>query len=259
MRPMMTLAILATLAAAPLALVAQGSPPAGAVPIDLQGCSYLEIVVKVPAADVDPLVPDDFALIFGADGMNSILLSGGSCDVATSSGQTGTGSFVSFLSRVQEPEDLVLAGSDAGVRAWFYRLEHYVQSGDLYRQVADAAGVDEVPTTALAVDSEQVLSTMTIQSADLDLRVLAPVTPQGLPLGGGLVRWREFHEVADGYAVLEATLAGDPLGGTAAGVVTASEGSLWHDLAGPANVGPLTYGRNDGIRDGWMGVLPKPS
>jgi hypothetical protein len=247
--------------AAPLAMLATGASatvPEGAVALQLEGCSYLEILVKVPAQLVDPLVPADFNLIVGADGMETLALSGASCDRGVSGAWFGPGSFTSLLARVQQPADPALAGVPSGVGIWFYRLEHYVQAGDLYRQVSDAAGVDVVPVTALAVDSEDLLSTMTVQSSDLDLRVLAPATPDGLGLGGGEARWREFHEVPAGYAVLEATLAADLDGGLAAGVVTASEGSVLHALGGPVNPGPLSYGRDFAIRDAWMGVLPKP-
>lgn len=234
-----------------------GAAPAGAVAFDLEACAYLEVLVKVPAGNVDPLVPDDFRIIVAADGMNTLALSGASCDHAASSAQTGTGSFVSLLTRIQPPADPTLAGTGVGV--YFYRLAHYVGAGDVYRSVAESAGVDTVPVTALGVDHDVTASVLTVQGGALDLRVVAPATvpTQGF-LGGTVARWREFHAVPGGYAVLEATLEADADAGLIPAVLTASEGSVLHDLAGPVNAGPASYGRAYGVGDAWMGILPDP-
>ncbi|MCA1813674.1 MAG: hypothetical protein LC624_06955 [Halobacteriales archaeon] len=249
------LAMLLTAAFLPLLPGTAGAGPAAAeVPFELDGCSYVEPVVKVDPATVDPLVPDDFDLRVTADGFTTVNLGVAACASGRSGGDTGPGSFGFLLVRINAPADPVLRGQ---VDVWFYRLEQYTLPGDLYARAADAAGVDHTEVAVLEATVDQALSTLTIGGPGFAHRATVPVSPSLVPIEAAPVAWREFHAVEGGYATLEASLVPDPAGNSLPHVVQA-QGGLAEQVLGAQNAGLANYGAAFAVHDGRMMVLPAP-
>lgn len=240
-------------------LVGALAPPAAAaappVPFALSGCDYIEAVVRVPASAVAPLVPADFEVL-ATGGTAVVNVGGADCRTATSGTESGTGAFGWVLVRVARPAAFEYRG--AGVNLWFYRLAHFVIPGDVYHHVATAAGAEQTPVEEIDASVPSALSELVIRSGASVHRVQVPLSaPDGGTAVGG-ARWREFHEVTGGYAMLEATLRPDDTAAQLAGVVRPAEGSLAHIVLGPAAAGQALFGTAFAVEDAVMEVLPKP-
>lgn len=226
----------------------------GPVPLSLAGCEYVEIGVKVDPARTRPLVPAPFQIrIHPVDGTSLVLLGGASCADATSGDAAGTGTFGWTSVALAPVTDPALSGS--GVTFFLYRLEHFVVDGDVYRQVADAAGAERI---VAEVDPAvgPAASTLAISWYDFRHDLVNAGTP---PVPADLsapVHWREYHVVDGGVSYLDATLVGGIGASNAPATVLPAPGSLAHAALGDANAGLGTYGSAYEVRDGSMGLVP---
>jgi hypothetical protein len=239
-----------------VALVTSGARADDAVHFALSGCDYVEVVARVAPSVVAPLVPSDFVLAHGTDGLALVNLGGADCTDAASGDVTGAASFGWLLVQVQAPADATLRGS--GIRVYFYRLQHFVIPGDVYQHVADGAGADQIAVDGIDASIAPALSQLAIDTGDTQHGAIVPVSPMaGPPIGP--TRWREFHAVDGGYATLEATLHPGAGAGNLAGVVQPADGSVAASVLGPVNAGRALYGAGFAVEDAFMTVLPKPA
>jgi hypothetical protein len=229
------------------------------VPLELTGCDYVELQAKVPPGNVAPFIPDDFQLrVNPIDGTSLVVMGGARCAEARSGDDVGPAAFGWLLAVVLAPADPVLRGEGVGV--FFYRLEHYVTADDVYRRVADEVGADRIEVSVLDTHVDHALTSLDLAAPGLAHRLDIPVSPVAGVEGVtdfAPVRWREFHAVEGGYAMLEATLDSDPTAGNGAATVQASGGAA-ETVYGTVNGGLGLQGPAFAIRDGFMAVLPDP-
>jgi hypothetical protein len=255
MRAILITGIVTLLAVGPL--LSPAGADGGPVPIALDGCQYVEALVKVQPETVEPLVPADFVVRKAADGTATVNMGVATCAHAVSGGDEGPAAFGWLLVRILAPADPVLAGG-LDVTVHFYRLEHYTLPDDVYARVAQGAGADRIVVDTLDAHVDHALSSLTVAGAGLAHTAVLPASPI-VDLGppGVFTRWREFHAVEGGYATLEASLVPDGTAETVAHVIAPS-GGLAEQVIGPANAGLAYYGAAFGVADAWMAVLPVP-
>jgi hypothetical protein len=231
--------------------------PLAPVPLELQNCEYVEILVKVLPEDVAPYVPDDFEIRLAIDGTTTLLIGGATCAEATSGALEGPAVFGWTSVRINTPTDPVLRGPEIRP-VYLYRLEHMLVPGDVYAAVADQVGAERIELDAIEASSGPALAQLSMRGEGFEHKVLGlgdlPVEPQPCCE----VRWREFGSVPAGYAILDAHLSGGGTGGTTAGIILPSPGSAAEDVMGPANFGLLTRGPSFAVLEAYMDVLPNP-
>jgi hypothetical protein len=228
-------------------------PASADVSFELSHCAYIEGIARVPAAVVDPLVPEAFTVVHQG-GLASVSIGGANCASASSGEASGPAAFGWLLVRVERPDDPFLAG--AGPRVWFYRLDHFVIPGDVYQSVADAAGVEQTPVDAIDVALPATFGELSIVTSGSAHRVTVPVSAPDGGLDADAVRWREFHAVPGGYAMLEATLEPDLHAASLVGVLEPAPGSLAAEVIGDHAVGQVLFGSDFAVGEARMAIIP---
>ena len=194
------------------------------VALELTGCHYVESLDSVPAALVDPLVPDEFQM----GGVVSLIAGMATCDARASDGREDVVTF-GWADVSVSPRAALRA---PGITLYLYRIEHVV-TDDLYRElhaaigaecrVADAAqvSVSLAGTRASASDAEGAMWDILVPAAPEE-SLLPTRTP-----------YREFGPAPGGYAYLQGTLV-DPGSQAVPGVFLADDDSALAATRGPA-------------------------
>lgn len=230
------------------------APPAPSemTPLVLADCHYVEINLRIPAANLEALVPADFAPMLTAGSLANLVAGGARCP-ATMGAQSGEVAFYWADIPVTPLRDDLLA---EGVDVYMWRIEHLTLP-DLYKQANDAVGATSALMETISVDADPAL-------LGGEFRATAPrfehhiASPGPGQLGPGFdVRYREFGPATDGgYGFLDATLSwgGDAV--RSPGVFTPQEGSATAWAMGGPGAGLVNVGTQFSFPDLYFGHVP---